>query len=345
MASSDMLVWTPSRPSLTPMLHQSTSAASLRSASSGWWPADDVVPVSKEEYLALRVLRARERQLQRSRRRPPNEVKQLLDEAGKVQAASLVPRRRERKDFRETNRTSDIPGASSAKLAGHTSSGVAIDRRHGWPYAVAFDYDNDGLFEQPPALPPPRDARAERTLRRAVTSTGELLAQPPDPDRPRIQAARYTFAENVWRTGSVEMHLSTPGIGIKCARKQLAPLIKPSSLPRHPVINQSERSKWDLQNSNARAQPTDWAADHRRAQDALKAQSTRAPPSWPKPALDTPAQSAPLDRSMSTLDIAGAKPRRLVSQAARHSGVGDGRGKSPRGASRVPNSNRFYPCA
>jgi len=256
--NSDMLVWhTQSAPALAlKALRESRSAVSLNSL------GDE--PLDEHEIAALAALRAR----QRRTRQPPqakDEVKRLLRSTGKLQEKAQRVERRVRKDFRETNCVSDIPGASSRALAGHTASGVRIDRQP-WPYARAFASDVEGLYEEAPPL------------------TG--LREVP----------------------SVEAHLGVPGVNIVVRRRPLEPLIKP---PPPPALgsaynNRAISTKRDEQ--LVRAPP-------QREMVILE----RAPPLWPKPSLDTPAPEQPQDRNLSTTDITGARPRRLVSINARHS--------------------------
>ena len=178
----------------------------------------------------------------------------------------------------------DIEGAKARTLAGHTASGIAIDRTRphnvAWPYAVAFASDTQEIGDVPP-------------LPRGLGASGNF------------------------ETPAVETHLGTPGVNLVVRRKPLEPLIvPPPRLTLGPL-----RSIYDLYEEGLL--PTAEAQERRRRQAPPPPRDPSAvpPPRWAKPALDTPQAPDVLDRSLSTNDISGAKPRRLVSVEARHAGL------------------------
>ena len=249
--------------------------------------------------------------------------------------------------------TSDIPGASSAKLCGSTSGGFFVDEdRRDWPYStVAFSHEAEALFEQPPPPPPPpppepsenpefkelvhklksvgfSHAQRHRILQRAKSSGGlDHMAPQPEPK----PIGKYSFEERVWRQHSVETHLGTPGVNLRVMRRPLEPMIEPPPRPKtetghaipvtvpfNSIHNQPQLRAFNA--SHLSITSAGWSANDPRSRRPEKVPQERAPPQWPKPALDTPAaarfEGRPLDRSMSTHDIRGAKPRQLGTQRA-----------------------------
>jgi hypothetical protein len=240
---------------------------------------------------------------------------------------------------------SDIPGATAATRMGHTASGKAINREP-WPYAIAFPCDKgeEGLFEQPPE-PPPQQLRAgqleklqyaaikgqlkeagfsrsdrDLVLRR-VKSTGliDSMLQPPKSTGKSL--GKHTFEERVYRTSSVETHLTIPGVGLKCVRKHLQPIVQPKpppvdekyprALPGNSLHNQPHMRTMQPGQTSLNLSDT-------RAARALP-HATHPGPQWKWPALNTPQAQGAIDRSLKTQDIDGARPRRLVSISARDS--------------------------
>jgi hypothetical protein len=208
----DMLVWpTTSQRTPTAPLASSSSLRSTRSV----WSLSDGAPLDACEIEALVALRAQQR---RSRSRLPQQkdaVARLLRSTGKLQEKAQRVERRVRKvsrrahdanprpcgscctltavpasaplcltqDFRETNLVCDIPGASSRCLAGHTASGVAVDRQP-WPYARVFASDTDGLYDAPP----------EATGLREATSVSAATCREPLAMPQRTHTVRSTQA-------------------------------------------------------------------------------------------------------------------------------------------------------
>ena len=247
--------------------------------------------------------------------------------------------------------TCDIPGASSAKLCGSTSGGFFVDEdRRDWPYStVAFAHEVEALFEQPPPPPPPpppeptenpefkelvhklksvgfSHAQRHRILKRAKSS-GTLDHMVPQPEPKPI--GKYTFEERVWRQHSVETHLGTPGVDLKVMRRPLKPIDEPPprpktetghamprTIPFNSIHNQPQLRAFNA--SHLSIAPAHWSSNDPRSRRPKLVPQERAPPQWPKPALDTPAaarfEGRPLDRSLSTHDIRGAKPRQLGTQ-------------------------------
>ena len=119
-----------------------------------------------------------------------------------------------------------------------------------------------------------------------------------------------------FETPAVETHLGLPGVNLVVRRKPREALIAPAPRLTMP------KSIWDdfeegLLPSPEKQQQRRMQAPPRFHDERL----VRAQPRWPKPALDTPVAPSQLDRSLSTDDIAGARPRRLVSVEARHAGL------------------------
>ena len=229
---------------------------------------------------------------------------------GKQQHKGMLSKTRVRKDFRDTNATQDIPGAMPIKMMGRTSTGFHVNPdRADWPYAKALPQQAEDvmLFEEIAAAHRLKQANA---------------------------ASRSSFEEQVYKTSSVETHLTIPGVGLKVVRKELKPLFQERPPPardatyaqaipansihyrpelREVLPHQTTVSPW--RSPHARMGPT-----NRMGQVDAISKPPRPEPAWRKPAMDPPRKLGAMDRSLSTDDIAGAKPRRLVSVVARHSG-------------------------
>ena len=152
----------------------------------------------------------------------------------------------------------DIDGALPRKHAGHTGSGVAIDRSKAWPYAVADP--PDGMTEL--------------------------------------------------RDVAVEQHL-TRGCQVVVRRRALEPLIQappPAIWPLKVIHRGGEFEEPLLQQLQRPRRPPPPVEREVRQ---------RAPPA----SHEVPEAPRTLDKSLSTSDIAGARPRKLTSVHARHSGI------------------------
>ena len=131
-----------------------------------------------------------------------------------------------------------------------------------------------------------------------ATDTQGLFDVPPLP--------RGLGAEGSFETAAIETHLGLPGVNLHVRRRELEPMIVPA--PRAPV-----GSVYDAMEQYQGAPiPLD-ARSRARPPPRRLIQEDKRPPQWPKPALDTPQAPAVVDRSLSTTDIMGARPRRLVS--------------------------------
>ena len=263
-------------------------------------------------------------------------------------------------DFRDTNLVADIDGASSRKLCGHSSSGIFVDQhsKRDWRYSgAAFAQETEeaaqALFEQPPPPPPPPPtipleehpeyrasvakltkqgfsaAERHRILKRAKQS-GEfdhILK----PSLSAKSVGKMDFEERVWRMGAIETHLSTPGIDLRVMPRALEPLIRappkplpangiaiPPTVPFNSIHNQPQLRAFNGSHLSLRPH-VERPRNPKNAKVIFD--GTKAPPKWPKPALDTPMarqfEGRPLDKSLSTNDILGARPRRLVSDESR----------------------------
>ena len=187
-------------------------------------------------------------------------------------------------DFRETNAVYDIPGAQARKMAGYTSMGVSVDRLKPWPYARDFATDTLGLYDVPP-------------LPRGLGASGSF------------------------ETAGVETHLGLPGVNLHVKRRVMeaknAPAPRPRAMPSM-YDRYEEKGVIPLEEKSRAAPPRPRG---RVVEQQEQQQQSRPAPSWAKPALDTPQATSVFDRSMSTDDILGAKPRRLVSVHERQRGV------------------------
>lgn len=292
-----MLYWIPD--AVQPKLHRSASSSSTL--------IKNEAPLTDEEMSAFEALKATWRK-DRSLKNPQmkDHVRRLMSGQGKCQETGLLSKTRVRKDFRQTNLTTDIPGATATSMIGRTSSGLTVDpNRLSWPYAKALAHDAEEqlLFEMP--------------------SVGH---------KPNGNG-RSTFEQQVYRTSTVETHLTIPGVGLKCVRRDLEPIIVPPppevdqtyprTLPANSLHHRPELR--DFEPSQATMSP--WRSSHAAMGPVSRVgvvnpveKPSRPMPKWAKPSLDPPAQTRTLDRSLSTDDIAGARPRRLVSINARHVG-------------------------
>ena len=372
----ECLTWWEQKPK-TAALRRSTSSASVF-----WdGEALDIDDVSDAELRAItelqrmRAMRSPQQQLldKNKKKLEKDSVTDLFRRSGKVQQQLLNRPRRVRKvrpaqphiqicepnvqhsftrlrtplsraeqDFIETNKTSDIDGATSRKWAsasgGHTASGVFVDEnRREWRYAgVKFAHETEAaakaLFEQPPPppTPPPSIPMEEHSEYKALVArmtkqgfsaaerhrilkrmkhSGELeeLVNPP-----KLQEKSYgktDFSERVWRQGSVETHLSTPGVGLRVAPRKLDPLQKPPA--KLPLSNDAHLRR--LQGSLS--QGTFTHIEKPRNPRNAKYIFDKPAPKWPKPALDVPTHG--VNRSASLNDIPGTSPRKLWSMESR----------------------------
>ena len=101
---------------------------------------------------------------------------------------------------------------------------------------------------------------------------------------------------------------------LQARHKPLEPLVKPPPVSlvaavaaRRREVTYTQSQPGTLQGVPAATRPFAVPAVRRRLPQR------RLPPPWAMPAMDTPAAPRKLDRSLSTNDIAGARPRRLVS--------------------------------
>lgn len=335
----DLFVWStaPLRPSTTAIdLTRSGSSLSLRSSSSVFdidTNDDDVqdletVSGAKEVRLLKKMEKAQRRLHASKSEMELNKRKQRHDEIGvlwrlegELQAASGVaggnaPPRRMRKDFRVTNLTSDIPGAQPRDMCGRTSSGCVVDMnaKRDYPYTRegrAVVKDDEQLFETPDARLPPR--RLPPHLAQIMLETAGIAR---DHSREIKTYGLCTFEERVYRQSAVEVHLSTPGVGLRANRRPLVPLIEPpplverlvtvpaNSLHFHPELKDFKPSHTSL---SSHVEPPRLVARPR----------TNPPVRRPASDFAVPEHEGAADKSLNTADIEGARARRLVAATNR----------------------------
>lgn len=270
---------------------------------------------------AQRRLRASKSQMELNKRKQQHdELAMLWRLEGELQAAAGgplgAPERRVRKDFRKTNDTTDIPGAQPAKMCGHTSSGylrINPEAVRDWSGHNAMVKDDEQLFEAPDSRLPPK--RVPAHVAQILLETAGVARTGPE----LKTNGRCTFEERVYRSASVECHISTPGVGLRAARRPLAPLVEPpvysrddrlltipaSSIHYHPELKTFNPSHTSL-NAHRNSHPRnllDCAAKRRQQKACVD--------------FSVPDHDGPADKSLNTADIHGARGRKLVSATNR----------------------------
>ena len=117
--------------------------------------------------------------------------------------------------------------------------------------------------------------------------------------------------------------MATPGIGVRAERKPPVPLTMPPPTDG-PYVNAVPKNSHHYQPTLREFSPSHLSLPPNQQQSHASILANRAlltgpkaVPLWPSPALDVPSQSGPIDRSLSTSDIHGARPRRLISVESR----------------------------
>lgn len=155
----------------------------------------------------------------------------------------------------------------------------------------------------------------------------------PAPATAAKNVGKYSFEERVWRQHSVETHLSTPGIDLRVSRRELEPMVVPPprplpaagsgiplTVPANSIHFQPELRGFGP--SNTSLAPPYWSTNDPRDRKPQRTPLQKPPAKFPKPSLNPPRTpksfgGPPRDRSLRTHDIAGAKPRQLVSEVSR----------------------------